>query len=117
MKTKSTHRKPARTSREKVSALRRQSASTEQRTNLPAYDADVESLVRDLGKMIETARHQAAVAANASLTTLFGRWASACVPKFLTDIALSTGHKSSPLWGANYRPTMAAASARNRYVI
>ena len=31
----------------------------------------LESLVRDLGQMIETARHQAAVAANASLTTLY----------------------------------------------
>jgi hypothetical protein len=40
-------------------------------SNVPTDDPHVDSLVRDIGEMIETARHQVAVAANVSLTTLY----------------------------------------------
>ena len=41
------------------------------RSNVRPVDADVDTLARDLGEMIETARRQVAVAANVSLTTLY----------------------------------------------
>jgi len=41
------------------------------RANPITLDVSVESLVRDLGQMIETAQREVAVAANASLTTLY----------------------------------------------
>jgi hypothetical protein len=69
--TKATHKKPAKEAGEKVSAPRRQSATLEERSNVLADDAHVETLVRDLGEMIEAARQQVAVAVNASLTTLY----------------------------------------------
>jgi len=41
------------------------------RVNISTNDAYVELLIRDLGEMIEGARHQVAIAANAALTTLY----------------------------------------------
>ncbi len=43
----------------------------QERANPTALDVSVESLVRDLGQMIETAQREVAVAANVSLTTLY----------------------------------------------
>lgn len=71
-------KKPARTkstkaSRKKVSAVRRQSAATAV-SAIPAAlpdDEEITSLALDLGKMIEAARQQVAIAANAALTTLY----------------------------------------------
>lgn len=71
MITKATRTKPAKVTSKKVSALPRQSAAAKERSNVLVNDADVETLVHDLGQMIEAARHQVAVAANASLTTLY----------------------------------------------
>jgi predicted nuclease of restriction endonuclease-like (RecB) superfamily len=73
-KRKSTRKKPLPMSGKKVSAARRQSAGvlapSSSTTRLP-YDADIAVLALDLGKMIEEARRQVAVAANAALTTLY----------------------------------------------
>jgi hypothetical protein len=63
--------KTTRAAREKVRAPRRQSTDTKVRVNISTNDAYVELLIRDLGEMIEGARHQVAIAANASLTTLY----------------------------------------------
>jgi hypothetical protein len=41
------------------------------RSHVAVGDADVDTLARDLGQMIEMARREVAVAANASLTTLY----------------------------------------------
>jgi hypothetical protein len=72
VKTKETHKRPARVVPDKkVSASRRQSAPLKGRSNVLTDDADVDTLVRDLGEMIETARRQVAVAANVSPTTLY----------------------------------------------
>jgi KaiC/GvpD/RAD55 family RecA-like ATPase len=43
----------------------------QERANPTTLDVSVESLVRDLGQMIETAQREVAVAANVSLTTLY----------------------------------------------
>jgi predicted nuclease of restriction endonuclease-like (RecB) superfamily len=71
MMTKATRKKSAKVAGEKVSAPRRQSVALKQRSNVLADDTDVEALVRDLGEMIKAAQQQVAVAANASLTTLY----------------------------------------------
>jgi hypothetical protein len=71
VKTKATHKKPARLPDEKVSASPRQSVPLKGRSNVLTDDADVDTLVRDLGEMIESARRRVAVAANVSLTTLY----------------------------------------------
>ncbi len=63
--------KTTRAAREKVPALRRQSTDTKGRANISTNDAYVELLIRDLGEMIESARRQVAITANASLTTLY----------------------------------------------
>jgi predicted nuclease of restriction endonuclease-like (RecB) superfamily len=57
----------------KVSALRRQLAVKKPSAAVAALanDADIAALALDLGKMIEAARQQVAVAANAVLTTLY----------------------------------------------
>ena len=41
------------------------------RSHVAVGDADVDTLARDLGQMIEMARREVAVAANVSLTTLY----------------------------------------------
>jgi hypothetical protein len=69
--TKATHKNPAKVSSEKVSASPRQSAVVKERSNPLVNDADVETLVHDLGQMIEAARRHVAVAANSALTTLY----------------------------------------------
>lgn len=63
--------KSPRALREKVSAPRRQLGKIRERATELASDAHVELLARHVGQMIEAARHQVAVAANASLTTLY----------------------------------------------
>jgi hypothetical protein len=63
--------KSASTARAKVSALRRESAETKLGVSALKNDAYVESLIRDLGEMIEAARRQVAITANAALTTLY----------------------------------------------
>lgn len=63
--------KTTRAAGEKVPAPRRQSTDTKVRANISMNDAYVKLLIRDLGEMIEGARHQVAIAANASLTTLY----------------------------------------------
>ena len=68
---KTKHQKATRVAREKVSALRRQSARTKIRMNILHNDVYVESLIRELGELIENAQRQVAVTANAALTTLY----------------------------------------------
>lgn len=76
-------KRPAKARAGKVSAVRRQSAvvaavgkgpstsSRELKTPSAHVESLVATLVHDLGKMIEAARKQVAVAANAALTTLY----------------------------------------------
>jgi predicted nuclease of restriction endonuclease-like (RecB) superfamily len=71
MKGPPTFLRPAKMSSEKVSASPRQSAVVKEGSNALVNDADVETLVHDLGQMIEAARRHVAVAANAALTTLY----------------------------------------------
>ncbi len=61
--TKLPHRKPAKSARTRVSTASREPSG--------AHDVEVETRVRDLGQMIDAARRQVAVAANAALTTLY----------------------------------------------
>jgi predicted nuclease of restriction endonuclease-like (RecB) superfamily len=68
---KTKRQKATRVAREKVSALRRQSARTKIRMNILHNDVYVESLIRELGELIENAQRQVAVTANAALTTLY----------------------------------------------
>jgi predicted nuclease of restriction endonuclease-like (RecB) superfamily len=83
--TKATRKKPAKVSSEKVSAPPRQSAAVKERSNILVNDADVETLVHDLGQMIEAARHQVAVAANASLTALYWKVGHRVLTEALED--------------------------------
>ena len=69
-------KKPTKASGVKVSAPRRPSTALGQRSKERTEDAQVDVLVRDLGKMIEAAREQAASTANAMLTTLY--WQIGC---------------------------------------
>ncbi len=69
--TKAPRRKPATAGGETASrAVRRTAALGDRSATLPD-DAEVAALALDLGKMIEVARQQVAVAANAALTTLY----------------------------------------------
>jgi predicted nuclease of restriction endonuclease-like (RecB) superfamily len=81
--TKPPRKEPAKTVAKKVSPASRQTlsiASTKKRgsapekgrsASTPPDDAQVTALVHDLGQMIDAARQQVAVAANAGLTTLY----------------------------------------------
>jgi hypothetical protein len=66
---KTKRQKTTRVLREKVSALRRESAETKLRVAILKNDVYVESLIRELGELIEDAQLQVAVTANAALTT------------------------------------------------
>lgn len=55
----------------KLSKVLRESSSLTRTATVPPKDTQVASLVRDLGQMIEAARQQVAVTANAALTTLY----------------------------------------------
>jgi len=68
---KTKRQKTTRVAREKVSALRRESAETKLRVSILKNDAHVESLIRELGELIEDAQRQVAVTTNAALTTLY----------------------------------------------
>ena len=68
---KTKRQKTTRVAREKVSALRRESAETKLRVSILKNDVHVESLIRELGELIEDAQRQVAVTANAALTTLY----------------------------------------------
>jgi hypothetical protein len=68
---KTKHQKTTRVAREKASALRRESAETKLQVSILKNDAHVESLIRELGELIEDAQRQVAVTANAALTTLY----------------------------------------------
>src|SRR5215472_2352457 len=68
---KSKRQKNTRVARENVSALRRESTQTKLRLSVPTNVAYVESLLRELGKLIDDAQRQVAVTANAALTTLY----------------------------------------------
>jgi len=68
---KTKRQKTTRVAREKVSALRRESAETKLRVSILKNDVYVESLIRELGELIEDAQRQVAVTANAALTTLY----------------------------------------------
>jgi hypothetical protein len=55
----------------KKSPQRRESAETKLRVSILKSDVYVESLIRELGQLIEDAQRQVAVTANAALTTLY----------------------------------------------
>ena len=63
--------KSARTVREKVSAVRRQSTETKLPESALTNDAYVKALILELGELIEDAQREVAVTANAALTTLY----------------------------------------------
>jgi predicted nuclease of restriction endonuclease-like (RecB) superfamily len=70
--TKPPRKKPAKVGAKQVSPPVRQSPADAHASALPAPDGgQVAVLVRDLGQMIDAARTQVAVAANAALTTLY----------------------------------------------
>jgi hypothetical protein len=55
----------------KLSTVLRESSALAPTATLPPKDRQVARLVRDLGQMIESARQQVAVTANAALTSLY----------------------------------------------
>ena len=72
--TKAPRKKSAKARGTNVSTALRESAAfaaSSSRSDLLPDDAEIVGLALDLGKMIETARQQVAVAANAALTTLY----------------------------------------------
>ncbi len=70
--TKPPRKKPPKAGAKKVSPAVRRSPTATHASTSPAPDgAEVAGLVRDLGQMIDAARKQVAVAANAALTTLY----------------------------------------------
>lgn len=70
--TKPPRKKSAKTGAKKASPAVRPPPAATHASTLPAPDgAQVEALVHDLGQMIDAARKQVAVAANAALTTLY----------------------------------------------
>ncbi len=68
--TKPPSKKPAQKGGKKVSALRRRPGGL---APAPPDDGEIAALALDLGKLIDAARQQVAVAANAALTTLYWR--------------------------------------------
>jgi predicted nuclease of restriction endonuclease-like (RecB) superfamily len=69
--TKAPRRKPATAGGEKASPAVRETVAFGDRSPTLPGDAEVAAFALDLGKMIEAARLQVAVAANAALTTLY----------------------------------------------
>ena len=68
--TKPARKNPAKAGNKNLSGRRRQSFVVA-RSVTPPFDAEIAALALDLGKMIEAARRQVAVAANAALTMLY----------------------------------------------
>jgi len=74
--TRASRKKPAKAAGKTVSPAvktgkRSSTPSRELAADASSEDAQVATLVRDLGQMIDAARRQVAVAANAALTTLY----------------------------------------------
>ena len=63
--------KPTKPAGKKLSTVLRESSALAPTATLPPKDRQVARLVRDLGQMIESARQQVAVTANAALTSLY----------------------------------------------
>ena len=68
---KSPSKKSTKPAGKKLSTVLRESSALTPAATFPPKDRQVARLVRDLGQMIESARQQVAVTANAALTSLY----------------------------------------------